>query len=167
VPKVSISGCRGTLAYLRLPHDRNQRQAQACGEVRVARRSSRWRPLPGARWVEQSVPASDRCLRIATILHTSRPAPLSATSASRTNARTPASTTGSSTGPTPALRRRHPPRAARPHLRCRPMRSRQLWPGRTSEINGKAGAGARPKARAARIPCCEHGAFVGTLRAPM
>ena len=74
MPKVSISGCRGTLAYLGLPHDRNQRHAQARGEVRVARCSSRWRPLRGARWVKQSVPASDRCIRIATILHTSRPA---------------------------------------------------------------------------------------------
>ena len=46
--------------------------------------------------------------------------PPSAMSASRTNARTPASTTGCSTGRTPASRRRHPPRAARPHLCCRP-----------------------------------------------
>ena len=77
MPKLSVSGCRGT----RLSRTAARSQSTARASPRRgsgARRSSRWRPLPGARWVKQSVPASDRCLRIVTILHSSRPALLSA-----------------------------------------------------------------------------------------
>jgi hypothetical protein len=95
------------------------------------------------------------CLRKSAILHAILPAPVSATSASRTNARTPTSTAWCATGPAPAFAMPASPMAAPPHSCCRPDPSAPFVTG-DGRVGGRAprSAGFRfDPDRSARLAC--------------
>ena len=123
-------------------------------------------------------PPPRRCLCACTLGPPLTPASLSATSASRANARTPALTTGCSAVPTPASRRRPPPRAASLRSRYRPNASARILVRRVPAPNEQQALQKRPFALASlsqrnarshadpRSNGCRSARAIGTLAPP-